>query len=260
MQMKGSLKVSSVATVDDETEQLLRNFYESITKKRKRLGISQDPAWYRGHSHDKYQLCPSLFRQESLRLVDERNIYTTFLTEGRSHIPNYADDWSVLAIMQHFKVPTRLLDWTDSLHVALFFAIMFTSYENPHIWILNPYRLNARFRPDGRVIYGEAEKPPFEYYESLRQGAWPYELPIAIAPSWVSSRVAAQRGYFTVHGSDRRPIDQTAGSCVEKVLIPERIIPRLLNDLYHAGADEGRLFPDLEGLAASIRRRLRLKR
>lgn len=32
-------------------------------------------------------------------------------------------DWEYLFFMQHFGVPTRLLDWSENSHVALYFAI-----------------------------------------------------------------------------------------------------------------------------------------
>jgi hypothetical protein len=241
---------------DEETE--LSEFYRKIEAKRKKLGISRDPAWFRGHSQGR-TLCPSLFRIENIRLIDEKNIFTTFLTEGRSHIPNNLDGWSVLAIMQHFKVPTRLLDWSDTLHVALFFALEFTPFVDPEIWILNPYRLNAMYNKTNRVIYGEAEKLDFDYYDQLKTNNWHYDSPIAIAPSWTSPRIAAQRGYFTIHGRLNDPMEKTAKHCVEKVVIPPSLISRLRSELRHSGMDEGRLFPDLEGLAMSIRRRLKQK-
>ncbi|OPX55009.1 FRG domain-containing protein [Oceanospirillum multiglobuliferum] len=241
-----------------ETEKALKEFYESIAKKRKRLGISNDPAWFRGHSHGYYELVPSLFRIKDVRLVDEKNIFNTFITEGRAHVGMPTDPWGILAIMQHYKVPTRLLDWTDSLHVALFFALKYTSYEKPHLWILNPYRLNAKISDTDRIIYGDMDELKFNYYEQVKSESWERKTPVAIAPSWNSTRLTAQRGYFTVHGGDYSPVNKVVTNCALKVEIPEVIIPRLLDELEHSGTDEARMFPDLEGLALSIRRRFRL--
>ena len=240
------------------TEKALKEFYSSIESKRKRLGISNDPAWFRGHSHSIYELIPSLFRIDGIRLVDEKNIFNTFITEGRAHVGMPKDAWGILALMQHYNVPTRLLDWTDSLHVALFFALKFTDHYNPHIWILNPYRLNAHINEEDRIIYGDMDELKFDYYSQVKSGKWEREFPIAIAPSWNSARLTAQRGYFTVHGGRQESINKMYKKCVSKVNIPEIIIPRLLEELEHSGTDEARMFPDLEGLALSIRRRFNL--
>ncbi|MBV8970101.1 MAG: FRG domain-containing protein [Verrucomicrobia bacterium] len=32
------------------------------------------------------------------------------------------DDWDILFAMQQYRTPTRLLDWTEGLGVALYFA------------------------------------------------------------------------------------------------------------------------------------------
>ncbi len=57
------------------------------------------------------------------------------------------DAWEWYSLMQHYRAPTRLLDWTDSALVAFYFAL--TSYKpsspaniHPVVWALNPWTLN----------------------------------------------------------------------------------------------------------------------
>lgn len=58
------------------------------------------------------------------RLDDEHAVLTMFRQQARAHLqspPQSEFEW--LAIAQHFGLPTRLLDWTDSLLVAAWFAV-----------------------------------------------------------------------------------------------------------------------------------------
>jgi hypothetical protein len=135
--------------------------------------------------------------------------------------------WSVLAEMQHFGVPTRLLDWSESLPVAIYFAasagsaeinldvadvrrdgFRWSDDEPASLWILNPFALSER-ASGHRRIWDVPSDPGLDYCRRfLIDADWPYSSPLPIYTSHPFRRMEAQRGCFTVWGSDRRPLDE----------------------------------------------------
>jgi len=73
--------------------------------------------WFRGVSKESYDLKPKLYRLEKF---DEGEILIDFkrfaiqLVETKPE-----DDWEWYFLMQHYRAPTRLLDWTDGDLIAL---------------------------------------------------------------------------------------------------------------------------------------------
>jgi len=99
-----------------------------------------EEVWYRGVSSQKHQLLPSLLRcfreteptREKIREL-EANLFFEFLAKARTSEGPGLDHWDVLFLMQHYRAPTRLLDWTEVLHVALHFAVAYSkSGEEKH--------------------------------------------------------------------------------------------------------------------------------
>ena len=70
---------------------------------------------------DKINLVPS----------GEREAFIEFSARSGQQFTN---SWEVLAAMQHCGVPTRLLDWSETLSTALFFALRIYTLKLEKIW------------------------------------------------------------------------------------------------------------------------------
>lgn len=84
-----------------------------------------------------------------------------FTRQGARYLDS-KDKWERLAFMQHYGVPTKLMDWTTNVTAAIYFALAFRvkaeeELEEPHIWILNPFHLNGKSGP--RKIFDNMDEP-----------------------------------------------------------------------------------------------------
>src|SRR5688572_5931599 len=100
--------------------------------------------WFRGHACLDWELVPSVHRNYDSR--GEQNLLTRFrLATPTRHAkcPDMRDHGSWISLMQHFGLPTRLLDWTESLLTATYFAVSHEHQPGPGaIWALVPGGLN----------------------------------------------------------------------------------------------------------------------
>ena len=90
----------------------------------------------------KYKLKEVLRQEQDLRLEFRRR-GSQFIGDGRP-----TDHWEWYFLMQHYGVPTRLLDWSDGALVALYFALKPISDEkgsrqdDAAVYMLDPWWLN----------------------------------------------------------------------------------------------------------------------
>jgi len=235
---------------------------------------SHQECFFRGHRDTTYKLQPSLFRQGHRTYEEywelERRMFFEFRIRARQLYSGDHTDWDVLFHMQHHGVPTRLLDWTSVFGVALYFALL--NFDDgmeqpPCIWLLSPYALNqatwGHYRLFNPKYLARDEDINRSYdYSELLLGTRPrhrkeqlWRTPLAIYPHQRSERMFAQSGWFTIHGTDPRPIEEIFGDrpgMLKKVDIPRDAIPAAREFLALAGIGHRQLFPDLDGIARSV--------
>jgi hypothetical protein len=101
--------------------------------------------WFRGHSDAKFELLPSVFRQGSGWdvAIDEAGLFRDFGREFPERRNEHRSEFEWLTLMQHYSIPTRLLDWTTSFLVALHFAVNEDLGHDGTICVLNPTHIWA---------------------------------------------------------------------------------------------------------------------
>ena len=126
---------------------------------------------YRGQSDAGWDLIPSFYRgldqfEPQPNDVDdgewlgqlERDIYREFDRKGRRHAPegwDFHNPWHRMILAQHYGLPTRLLDWSKSPFVAVYFAVTANPERDGALWCLDisampfPNALGRRRRNSG---------------------------------------------------------------------------------------------------------------
>lgn len=260
-------------------------FLDEIDEAKGSLDFEEgEECFFRGHADCRWALLPTLLRHaKKMKLDDwhlrslEADLFFEFQARARELHQYSLSGWEVLQFMRHHGVATRLLDWTEVLGVALYFAVYDVKKgARPCIWLLNPYALNEHenswatrdlISPEylGTVEDDEEENDEDEGSEGE---AWDYsdflisgdldfgwEHPVALYPVQRSNRLHAQHGYFTIHGDRVETLDKINPKVVKKVDVPLAVIPDAMKFLEMAGINDYSMFPDLDGLARNLHRK-----
>jgi hypothetical protein len=127
-------------------------------------------AWvFRGLKDSRYQLLPTIEREAECTGMPwsalEVLVSSEFKSRAHMHLSNLiaGDEFTWLAQMQHYAIPTRLLDFTHSPFVALYFAIRESRQEKDRasvrVWAIDAGAINSRFR----LIASKARSAQREY-------------------------------------------------------------------------------------------------
>ncbi len=175
----------------------------------------KQPIWFRGQSSASWGLVPSLARKRR-HLRAESALLKRFMQNAIPHLDRTTiEEWEWMFIMQHHRAPTRLLDWTESPLVALYFAVSEDRYlrQDATVWCLDPIALNSdeahiQLQFQGEIPAFSIDKALENYLPSRVNDKTSKLNPIAIVGPRNTSRMAAQLGVFTINHQDHTPINQ----------------------------------------------------
>jgi FRG domain len=243
-------------------------------------GAGDVELWFRGQGRSSWSLRPSLYRRQpdvahALRV--EEMLFLDFNNRSRmvAERANARGDWELSFLMQHHRLPTRLLDWSRNLLIGAYFAVSDReAWEEPDdppcVFIFKPRDWNAKTVGEGGVAAAGPSGVISELTEGIAAGYGPsgpmsrgsaQQYALAIAGPEFATRIAAQRGVFTVFGTrapegsqsleEQEPLLQPGAQTLRKVrLSGDR---RAWEDaLRLVGIGEFAAFPDLDGLAREL--------
>jgi hypothetical protein len=216
---------------------------------------------FRGQADALWPLQPSVHRGYSPQ--QERYLTNEFRVRARSRYvacPTSNDYPGWLALMQHYGLPTRLLDWTYSPLVASFFALhpdycmdKCSPERNACIWALDASKLNASqgFEPLIFPLDAASYEPLIEPAFKNRQELHTVGVAMALEHD---SRIQLQQGAFTIHSS-RTPINLLDGAdtWLRRFIIKHADIAHFFEELTILGVRKYTLFPDLSALTSELK-------
>ena len=232
--------------------------------------------FFRGHSQKNKKLVPSVYRNNNIKF--ETLMFHEAVRRNSYEFTTDMSTFDQLVKMQHYELPTRLLDITTNPLVALYFAckehedidgefFIFSMmeeqiqyYDSDEICILSnlakcPIESNFT-REKERLVYNvQQDKHNFNGGD-LNVGDTKKVL--CVLPKLNNERIIRQQGAFFVFGmgdeSKKQPAELTDKPT--KIIISAKSKKEILSDLQILGINEAVLFPETDKIMKQIKKEL----
>jgi hypothetical protein len=265
-------KASSVGELVNEVKRLSKEFNPDYR--------TPEEFWFRGQARRSQPLIPSLYREDLEKFhYDEGALVDRFKQLATPLVsPRPESEWEWYFLARHHGLPSRLLDWSEALLPALYFALAphFPSdrlmlddqlqiaipppchnENSPTVWMLDAGSLNqVSISVDAVVVPGGPKSAPY-LPDAISEKQMPTNaLPIAILPPHASVRISAQKGTFTIHGWERTSLEVIAlhrhDVKLAGIVLDRSRLAQLCEELYIIGTTRLNLFPDLDSVVGYV--------
>ena len=245
------------------------------------IGRSQGgPYIFRGQPRSDWTLRPSIMRMAPHSTVPAKmlNVEKRATEQFKRHYSIHGNEldrflagtppdslvwWSV---MQHYGAPTRLLDWTESPYVALYYAVC-DNWEHPGtVWALDIVKL---YEMPGTQDWWPEPNDPEKMEAAMAANDHGNHLS-RVEYSPVFARMAAQQSVFTVCPAILPDHDCVLDSVFKnkdtgspepfrRIEIPPEVKPEMLRHLMGMNITGASMFPDLDGVGRFVSDLTRLR-
>jgi len=251
---------------------------------------------FRGHEDVDYRLVTTIDRHGgNFKWQRERFLMREFSRRVHHYLPLESipnTTLELLALMQHYGAPTRLLDFTKSPFIALYFAVKDVLMDkDAAVWALMPHNIRTislkKIREKDEELVkniGKLQNPFSQFTHEPLFTKWfmadkqnsgfheivrHHEIIMDVEPLMMNGRLTVQQGIFLVSGSSCRTFEETlidlfdelqndlpaeaTEPSLAKIIIPKYLRLPLMKELEMMNINASSLFEGLEGFARFLK-------
>lgn len=140
-----------------------------ITAKLNDVATDFQSIWFRGQPNYKHKLIPSIFRQgpEFGVALNEQCMHEEFIRRYPDQSMKHRNTYEWLTLMQHYGIPTRLLDWSSNLLISLYFCCINDIDNDGAIFVFDPTVMERNYEFNEFLEMQVTAKTRREFYERI---------------------------------------------------------------------------------------------
>ena len=210
-----------------ETIKSVADFLKYIEKIKVDNSCLNNEIIFRGHANSNWSLEPSIFRKENKG--NEANFWNEIQLRNYDEIELCKTDFEILTVMQHYGLPTRLLDWTYNPLIALYLACC-SNFDKDGI-VYQSYQFSRR-------VFNEDKDDIFSFPAIT-----------LLVPNMTDVRYKNQNGIFVLYPE---PWKEKFEFIYAKYIIPVQYKQNILSKLEKIGITRSFIMPSLDSLCKDI--------